>query len=342
MNETITSRNGYVELLRFFACISIAVYHFECIYLGLGKSYFEYLYVFVECFFVISGFFVALKAANTDGDNTYASIGYVKGQFKKLYPLFLISFLITFVIVNFINNTRNWLYLLWQSKWEWSLGVILGIDNNITIYNRGGAAHYISALLVVSFLLFFIIQKDKEIFIHIIAPVIVVMGIGYMLNNYDAIGIWISEDAYIQPGIIRGLIDMTVGAWCALVVLPYFKREKQIKKSICIVSSIFLLLLLFVGREYLDNRNVVLYIFVFGILVAALFSVKNEANKIALELGKMTYPIFLFHYCVIVMLKKYIGWLGYRDGLILYFICLMSVGTVTILIRKAADFWRKK
>lgn len=50
-----TSRNGLIEIARFFAAVFMALYHFEWVFLSESK-YFTHLYIFVEFFFVISGF----------------------------------------------------------------------------------------------------------------------------------------------------------------------------------------------------------------------------------------------------------------------------------------------
>ncbi len=54
-------RNPYIELFRFLGTLAIMLYHFEWLY--VGKSVFlTNHYIWVEMFFVLSGFFIASKA----------------------------------------------------------------------------------------------------------------------------------------------------------------------------------------------------------------------------------------------------------------------------------------
>ena len=52
------ARNGFVEFYRFIAAICIALFHYEWVYMGTSR-YLGHLYIFVEFFFVLSGFFLA-------------------------------------------------------------------------------------------------------------------------------------------------------------------------------------------------------------------------------------------------------------------------------------------
>lgn len=54
-------RCGMIELLRFFAAISIAIYHFEYVCVG-APVYFQHNYIWVEFYFVLSGFFLVKNA----------------------------------------------------------------------------------------------------------------------------------------------------------------------------------------------------------------------------------------------------------------------------------------
>lgn len=49
-------RSWKIEALRFIATMGIAIFHFEWIYIG-HPVYFQHFYLWVEFFFVLSGFF---------------------------------------------------------------------------------------------------------------------------------------------------------------------------------------------------------------------------------------------------------------------------------------------
>ena len=151
-----SKRNGLIELWRFIACLSIAVFHYEWIYVK-SPNLFIHLYIFVEFYFILSGFFLAANLY----DKTDNSIKYVFKQFKKLYPLYLVSFIIVFIIKNIsVNDVSVWILNIWSSKWEILLAKSFVFDNAIT-YNLGGAPDFISSLLFATLILHYILYKDK-------------------------------------------------------------------------------------------------------------------------------------------------------------------------------------
>ena len=83
----IKKRNGLIELWRFLACISIAIYHFELIYLG-ESIYFSHFYIWVEFYFILSGFFLALNA-DRNRDNI-SPMGYMLNEAKNYIQYILL------------------------------------------------------------------------------------------------------------------------------------------------------------------------------------------------------------------------------------------------------------
>ncbi len=114
-------RDWMIEALRFLATCSIAMFHFKWIYLG-HPVYFQHFYLWVEFFFVLSGFFLAKNAIeNLDKDNIFGPIEYTKKQAIKLWKPYILAFIFSFFVyclVNEVRGFRNIISTLFAAKWE--------------------------------------------------------------------------------------------------------------------------------------------------------------------------------------------------------------------------------
>lgn len=95
-------RNWSIEVFRFMATISIAIYHFEWIYLKKPINFIHF-YIFVEFFFVLSGFFLAYNAIK-DKKSKRDTLDYILIEIKKLFPIYLMGFIFSFVTFHVVNN----------------------------------------------------------------------------------------------------------------------------------------------------------------------------------------------------------------------------------------------
>lgn len=337
----IKGRDGKVEILRFFAGLAIALYHFEWIYIG-HPVLFEHFYIWVEFFFIISGFFMVLHQANRGGGyNCDAdSYKYVFSRIKKVYLLYLLGFVFSFIVTNITSSVpvKQWMILLWKAKWEILLCTQCGFDNNI-IYNGGGAASQLSVLFICSLIIYTLLAKYKTIYINIIAPIVIIGGLGRIINIYGNLSQWLAFDVFFTVGILRGFIDMSVGVLAAEIFYPWVKnagRSWVIRVGI-FIPSIFILLLV-IGRNQISFNDLILYIFLFAWLVVSIYSssiqISDRINDIVVYLGKLSYPIFLFHYGIIVLLKTYLPNLNYFLAVSTFSCMLLLAGVLMLCIEK--------
>ena len=325
-------RNGLIEFLRFVACLSIAVFHYEWIYIG-HTIYLPHFYIFVEFFFIISGFFLALEA--TKGKKSIYNgngVKYAFNQLKKLYTLYIIAFLIIFFLN---NNISKWIINLWNAKWEILLLNTFNFSNNL-VYNQGGAPYFISSLLVASCILFYIINKNKDLFKNIIGPLIIICGLGYLINTYGNLSQWQTYNLFISSGLIRALADISVGAWFYIVVLPHLQNIKKYYIIPFYIIFVLAFIALIVLKSYISFSDLIIYIPIFGLITCVCYStnVNDKLNKVLCSLGSISYPVFLFHYIILFLMKKYVPHYGYLHGIIIYILILIPITYIIVLIKK--------
>lgn len=334
-------RDGKIEILRFIAGLAIAIYHFEWVYFS-RPIYFQHFYIWVELFFVISGFFIAFAVSKTYGGGVNVSpFRYIFLRIRKIYPLYLMGFIFSFIVTNIVNMVPIvfWISHLWKAKWEILLCSQFGFDGNITIYNAGGAAGQLSVLFICSLIIYELLEKHKSTYINIIAPVMIIVGIGRIINNYGNLSQWMQYDGFFTAGIIRGFADMSVGVLAATVIFPVIgKSEKRwIVSAGILVPSVFIVLLV-LAREQISFNDLIFYIFLFAWLVASIHAssirMPDKINLIGIYGGKMSYPIFLFHYGVLMIMKKYIPNMDYSGALCIFLSVILLLAAGIVLIEK--------
>lgn len=255
-----------------------------------------------------------------------------------MYPAYIGGFIFSFLVTAFVEGIpgQEWLNRLWQAKWEILLLNICGIDNGSVLYNCGGAPAYISALLISSLVLFYLIRKHKELFVCVIAPLILIGGSGRIINVYGNLSQWLIFDGWFDVGLIRAFMDMSAGAVTALVVMPKMKlANKWIIASSKLVVVISILGLV-VKRAFISYSDMILYIFIFCMAVSVLWvtpmTISEKMNDIFCFLGEISYPIFLWHYGVLLLLKKFFSGMNYWRILLIFIISILIAGVVNSLI----------
>lgn len=308
MSMTIGKRNGKIELLRFIAAISIAVYHFEWVYIG-HPVYFVHFYIWVEFFFVLSGFFLASNCCKSEDQKRQFTdaLPYTLNEWRKLYPMYCLAFIWSFIAVHMNNavNIKSTIYDIWEAKWEILLCNIYMFDQNSTMYNV--TSTYIASMLLISLIIFYLIQNHKKLFICVIGPLSVMLGYGRIISQYGNLSQWLNNDGFVTASIIRAMAGMSLGALCYLILVDLIKNNQFIQNSIEI-GGIFSICILVLFRDEICFSDLILWPFIFGGFISVLYNrpVKlTNINTCFCLLGKLAYPIFLFHYGILIIFTNY-------------------------------------
>lgn len=217
----MAQRNGLIEYFRFFAAVGIASYHFEWVYVGQADRL-QHFYILVEFFFVLSGFFLAQNCIHKDE----SAMRYVWRQCCKLYPLYFFAFCCSFVVAH-LSWQIGWkdvLEHLWSAKWEVLLCTIFAFDD-APVYNAGGAASYIPALLLASLILYYLLKEYRALFNNVLGPLMVVCGLSRIIHVNGNLSVWQQYDGFVTLGIVRACADMSIGILAAQYLLPVVQKR---------------------------------------------------------------------------------------------------------------------
>ena len=285
------------------------LFHFEHLYIG-HPVYLGNFYIFVEAFFALSGFFLARNASV----NRPRVIDYEIKEIKKLYPKYLVAFFIAFAVSIITSNEPLPIMkiprLIWAALPEITLTQMTGLWDSST-YNIGGAAAYISVLLVCSPIIVYLIRDHTKIFVNIVGPCAVVAGYSRILYLNGNLSQWNAYDGFVTMGVIRGMAGISLGALGYLVLVKKIEKIKKERKSLLLVALCMFSSLLFLN---LAPVRLIIFPFVFTLFLSLLYCVdKNDCgrgeiskrNKIYLFLGSLSYDIFLLHTSVIILFRHF-------------------------------------
>lgn len=205
-------RDWMIEGFRFWATCSIAVFHFEWIYLG-SPIYFQHFYIWVEFFFVLSGFFCAKNALYNKEDSSFMPLEYVGKQAVKLWRPYIVAFVFSFIVYCMVNEIRNLddiLITLFAAKWEIFFLQLSGFDPGAPVIN--GVTAYIPALLFASLVIYYMIKKHFMLFINIIIPILPIFIYAHIINLYGNLSQWMAFENWYTIGMFRGLAGTLIGA----------------------------------------------------------------------------------------------------------------------------------
>ena len=143
-------RNHSLDLLKLFFMLIIVIHH-----LGSWSDYLMNGYICVEFFFMVSGYLVMKKINN----NIFSIVDIMKKRLLRLYPHYLLSFIVMFMSVNIYRNGRIDIQQFFSSIPE-----ILLIQN-IGVFNGGlnYPCWYLSVMLfstLIILLLYKLVSKN--------------------------------------------------------------------------------------------------------------------------------------------------------------------------------------
>ena len=234
----ISKKNFAIEFWKiFFTCLVILL-HYEA---NIGeKKYFACCYLAVEFFFILSGFFMA-KHLEIDKENspTKASVKYILLRYKQLYPAFLFSWIFIFCKIIFFDHVKISLFSEIRNH-IFELSLLWILIPNCKIYNF--FAWYISALIITSYFVYWLMKFKKSLFIGFIAPLSTILIYSYFLKKGFGLDFHWRLETIVMDGILRAFADISIGCVSFFLYkkIASYPKSKILKVFFSIIEFIVL------------------------------------------------------------------------------------------------------
>lgn len=340
-----TNRNLWIELCRFIASICIVIYHFEWLYIGKA-IYFVHFYIFVELFFVISGFFLGknIEKAVDDEENIKA-LKYTYKQIKKLYLPYVISFVFSWLILILCNDMG--IKAIMKSIYELKGEVLLMQTTGLYIPDlvANGVTAQLSALVVATCILGYFIQRYKYMFLNL-GWIAIIALYAHILERYGNLSQWTAFEGWFCVGILRAVAGMAAGAWAYIVLYNKIQKLSMKFKCICLVFIVATFAFLVVGRNYISYYDLVLYVPAFAMFVWLMYSLTSKnipkvLASVSTVGGGISYEIFLVHYALCKLLVYYFPNRAYLKMICVYIflvlICAVGLKCLSNFLKRHMD-----
>lgn len=213
-------KNYAIEWYRYFFACFICILHFKEYF---GNPYpFGGAYLSVEFFFIVSGFFLmkSILAHNTNLDAESSTISFLKKRVKRLYPQYLLSWTILAIYWVFVRQSLTVKDLAIYYLDEVLMLQMMGAGKTLN-----AAMWYVSAMLIVSIVIYYVAKKHTKMFTHILAPIIVlVIYSHYYQSNGSLAGIGWKHELIVYNGIWRALAGVCLG--CIVYSVYLYIKDK--------------------------------------------------------------------------------------------------------------------
>lgn len=304
----IKNRLYQIDLLRFIAALSVVLYHYTFrghmadnlsdLKFGILATLFKYGYLGVDLFFIISGFVIAFSIEKSD------FISFVKSRFVRLYPAYWICLIITTVIIIFLGKDRYHVNLF---QFIANMTMLNGF---VKIENIDGV--YWSLFLEIKFYIII----GLVLLNHNLKKNIFYVMVGWLILSFLHFIIDFQSNIFLKSISFLFFFDYSSYFISGVMFFKIFKYGNA-KKYIFAILFSFILSLLSINKHVTflnEHYNVEFSIIIISIIISFfylifyLISTHNLNvlnNRLFLNFGVITYPLYLIHQYVGFILFNY-------------------------------------
>lgn len=319
MEKTGKERFYEIDLLRFIAALSVMTYHYttrgwaadnlSILSFADLSPIFKYGYLGVDLFFMISGFVILMTALNRNAS------GFVISRINRLYPTYWICVSLTALVTVLIGGAR---YSVSIGQYLANLSMLhqlAGIDSVDGVYWT------LLIELKFYFIIFILLAVDA------IDKIKIVLGAWLIL---------ILLVPFMDTRLVRFVIFPQWGYYFIAGATFYLIRLEGLSlyKAALIAASFFLSLKWshvraaeFQEHYHIElSASVITFVMVAFYTIFFLISTRRSAflnKKVFLQLGAMTYPLYLIHQNIGFMLFNRLGTSINKYALLVAAIALM-------------------
>ena len=297
-----------IEFLRVIGCLAIVLLHLfnKARLFGLFPDIDLYRHFMsmtssgqkaVDLFFIISGFFFVYKL-----DVTQSLWNFIKKKIMRLYPVFIFCLIASFLI----SLTGAFPFTLYDNILN-----LLGLNGTFLVLKVGnvGQFWYVSAMLWVLALYFYLLKNYKKQNVNLTIAIIVMFCYGFMIHaKHGAINSHEQTFHYIfNVGMMRALggigVGYFIGEWYKNNLESIKNLVLSIKAKIALTFLEFICIFFIINNLMLHKpsfKNHILFIIVFAVTIMAFllqqgFISRLLNNDLWVNLSKYTYSIYMTH-----------------------------------------------
>lgn len=292
VSTNISNRFYFLDAARGIAAISIVVFHFFSANIKILSG----LYIFVDFFFVLSGF--VLAKSYTSKLSRVELKQYVRSRFLRLFPMPLCTILLIVLYqlalnIKHISNPANFNETINIKP----LTILLGI---LMLQNFSQSA------MLLNFPLWSLSAEWFTNLIMLVVPIqrkprllTLIIYIGIAMVMFYEFSIWGQSNFNWVSNTGRALSGFSIG----ILVRKNLELKREIKGSIHLISLlsiavviVYYLILVYVDSQYIFAAPIPFACLVYAVAKLELFSsAKSWFRSLCSFLGKISFGVYVWH-----------------------------------------------
>lgn len=313
--------NYFIDFIKFIFSIIIVLYHTWMFSEGYGHGLFNYGYLAVGFYFIVTGYLMSQSLSKEKKVNEKIGIKTLKFLYKKIasiFPYILFSFIVGTLIIyknetfSFEFLTKN--YIVAELLQFGILGFRFAINS---------PTWYISAMLVSLAILYPLALKYKDNYNTLIAPLLLILVLGICYSFDIAIDSPLENDFIFLNGLYKGFIFTLLGN-ISYTITNWLKKINFKRTGKVLLTIIeFVLLICLICTMHFNFMGTIMFALMLLILVIIAFSGKSYSNKLFSlpfykTLGKFGFIMYLNNLYFRTAINHSTLSFRYRNFIILY------------------------
>ena len=349
MNK-VKQKNYEIEFLRFVFASMIVLKHSKNLFPDGGKLFLKGSFA-VEFFFIVSGYFMMNSICRKNANGPAARLGdetfhYLWKKISSIYVELIVAYILGII---FIICTATAPYKTVIKE------IVLSIPSDVFLLSTGIGGHsinsplwYLSSMLLSMLVLYPLIRKWPDNSVYIAIPLISIISLGYLWNNYHSLLTPKTWMGFTFKGNLRALAELGIGVilWKTNQVFSSLQFKTWFRVFLTSIKWCGYIGLLIWMIFFSSGGVQILCLGVFA--VSILLSLSGQCcdqrlfnGKICVFLGKLSMPVYLCHY-YLSSAKSSISNLanvlpdsmGYGITVLIYYICAIVFAIVVWFVSK--------
>jgi peptidoglycan/LPS O-acetylase OafA/YrhL len=312
-----------INFLRFFAVISVILYHFF-------PDFFPGGFIGVDVFFVISGFLMTGIIISKVEQNRFSLLGFYSDRVKRIYP----PLIVLSVVIIFLGLLYLPAFDLKQLV-KHTLSSLLFFSNYIYFSEAGyfdasSLSKYMlhTWSLSVEWQFYMLFPLFILFFYRKWSTVGVCVGVAGLLLLSLAVSVYYT---YKSPSSSYYLLESRAWQMLSGSVVFFLSRKYHFKfsnKLLCIIIACLISLVFILdGKIRWPGIAGIAPVFFCSLIIFCNANLNFYSNKAISFIGKSSYSIYLWHWPIVVIFYKL-----YSEGLICGILLSLFFGTISYLI----------
>lgn len=295
--------SGEISFFKFLFAIIILVFHTSMI---VGLPYFTGGYIFVEWFYIFSGYTLANKVYSLKKDDGVAehTLKITYSRIANIFPYYVISCIIALIFkILFKQIDFSSSYMYHRILHEVLLLQMFTVD----IFPLTGTAWFLSSLVISLVIIIPILIRFKNAYMKVLSIIVAILLFYYI---YKVSGYLYGPAEWLDlsyKGNLRAVAGISLGIFGYQLGLTFNKVIFN-NRFISFIKYIAYIALLVYMYKVDDGIQYFIFPFIFMILITIQMnntdSILFKDNGFTRFLGKISMVLFLNHYYVVLALNE--------------------------------------